>query len=134
VGTVRIQKNVLQAIIHHAQAEAPRECCGLLSGEADVITRHQAMRNILSSRVRYEMDSRELFAFFKDLRVAQRAHLGIYHSHPASHAYPSRTDIDESFYPDCAYFIVSLKDPANPQVRAFRIVDGSVEELRVIEV
>jgi proteasome lid subunit RPN8/RPN11 len=103
-------------------------------GQGDVITVHQPMKNVLESNVRYAMDTRELFQFFKNLRAGNQRHLGIYHSHPASEAYPSETDVRESFYPDCAYFIVSLRNSGSPQVRAFQIANADVAELEIIEV
>ena len=131
MATVQIQKEILEAIVRHAEAEAPRECCGLLMGRGEIITHHQPMKNVLESTVRYAMDTRELFQFFKNLRAASQKHLGIYHSHPLSDAYPSETDVRESFYPDCAYFIVSLKNPRSPLVRAFRLVNDGAEELAI---
>ena len=131
MATVQIQKEILEAIVRHAELEAPRECCGLLMGEDEIITHHQPMKNVLESTVRYAMDARELFQFFKNLRAANQKHLGIYHSHPLSDAYPSETDVRESFYPDCAYFIVSLKNPRSPLVRAFRLVNDGAEELAI---
>ncbi len=133
MDVVRIKKPVLQAIINHALVQAPLECCGLLAGETELITHHRPMNNLLHSPVRYAMDPRELFQFFKDLRASNERHLGIYHSHPSSEARPSRIDIEESFYPDCAYLIISLAEPHSPQVRAFQIQNGAVAELEMIE-
>ena len=134
MATIKIQKPVLEAVVRHAQEQAPLECCGLLMGPGDVITIHQPMRNVLESKVRYAMEPRELFQFFKNLRAANQRHLGIYHSHPASEAYPSETDVRESFYPNCAYFIVSLRTSGSPEVRAFQIANAVVAELEIIEV
>lgn len=131
---VQIKSEILEAIVRHALEESPRECCGLLMGKDEVITHHRPMKNVLESNVRYAMEARALFQFFKDIRAANQKHLGIYHSHPATAAYPSETDVRESFYPDCAYFIISLKGPGLPEVRAFRILSGSVKELEVVEV
>jgi proteasome lid subunit RPN8/RPN11 len=134
MATIQIKKSVLEAVVRHAQEGAPLECCGLLMGRGDIITVHQPMKNALESTVRYAMEPRELFQFFKNLRAADQKHLGIYHSHPASEAYPSETDVRESFYPDCAYFIVSLQNSGSPQVRAFQIANADVAELEIIEV
>ena len=131
MATVQIKTEILEAIVRHAEEEAPRECCGLLMGQGEIITHHRPMKNVLASNVRYEMEAQALFQFFKDLRAANQKHLGIYHSHPASEAYPSETDVRESFYPDCTYFIVSLKNPNLPLVRAFRLLSKGVEELAV---
>ena len=131
---VQIKREILEAIVRHAEDEAPRECSGLLVGQGETITHHRPMKNVLESNVRYEMEARELFQFFKNLRAANQKHLGIYHSHPVSEAYPSETDVRESFYPDCAYFIVSLKNPHSPLVRAFRLAGDGAEELVISEV
>ena len=130
---VGIKKNILTQMIQHAQAESPLECCGLLSGQDEVISDLHQMRNHVRSPVRFEIDPLELFQFFKGLRTAGKAHLGIYHSHLSTDPYPSATDLEESFYPDCAYFIVSLKDPRSPQVRAFQIDHQRVQELEISE-
>ena len=129
--TVQIKREILEAIVRHAEEEAPRECCGLLTGPGEIITHHRPMKNVLESNVRYAMDARELSQFFRILREANQKHLGIYHSHPVSEAYPSETDVRESFYPDCAYFIVSLKNPHSPLIRAFRLPGDGTEELAI---
>jgi proteasome lid subunit RPN8/RPN11 len=64
--------------------------------------------------------------------------LVIYHSHVASEAYPSPTDIRLSqwqgtdpptdLYPGAFYVLVSLKDRNNPAVRAYQIHAGEVTE------
>ena len=134
MAAVRIEASVLQEICHHAQAHAPLECCGLLSGDSDVITKAHPFRNVLRSSVRFEMDPRDLFHFFKELRSSNSRHLGIYHSHPASEAYPSETDISESYYPDCSYFIISLRGSESPKARAFLIKAAAVEELEILTI
>jgi len=125
---VLISKEILEAMVQHAREEAPLECCGLLTGAGEQITHLTRMNNVLRSDRRYSMDPKSLFSFFKHLRSVRLKHLGIYHSHPSSEAYPSRIDVDECYYPECAYLIVSLKDTQSPSVRAFSISDQSVAE------
>jgi [CysO sulfur-carrier protein]-S-L-cysteine hydrolase len=55
----------------------------------------------------------------------------IYHSHTATEAYPSRTDIALAAEPGAHYVIVSTRDPERAELRAFRIVDGIVTEEEV---
>ena len=133
IQIVQIKKNVLNQMIQHAQAEAPLECCGLLSGQYEVISDLHKISNHVKSTVRFEMDPLELFLFFKRLRAAGDTHLGIYHSHPSTEAYPSATDIEESLYPNCTYFIVSLKDLSLPQIRAFQIEGTKVSRVEIHE-
>ncbi|MEW5978062.1 MAG: M67 family metallopeptidase [Acidobacteriota bacterium] len=128
---VRIRAPLVDEMVQHALRDAPWECCGLLAGKATDITVLKAMANVLQSPVRYAMESKALLLFFKELRTQGLRHLGIYHSHPSSEAYPSATDVSESFYPECSYFIVSLRTPESPQVRAFSITDGRVSEQRI---
>jgi proteasome lid subunit RPN8/RPN11 len=132
---VAIKKEILEAIVQHAREEAPLECCGLLMGASETITHQRRMVNVLRSPNRYSIDPQALFDFFRDLRPLQLRHLGIYHSHPASEAYPSKTDVDESYYPDCTYFIVSLEDAQSPSIRAFELAHRSIQEkeLQVID-
>lgn len=129
---VQIEAAIVDSMVEHARLEAPLECCGLLTGQAGRITHLRRMRNLVQSPVRYEMVPGELFQFFKGLRGSGLQHLGIYHSHPSSEAYPSATDIAQAFYPDCTYFILSLLAPRSPSVRAFAIREGVVAE-RAIE-
>ena len=125
---VQIEAAVIDSMLEHARLETPLECCGLLMGQAGRITRLRRMRNLAQSPIRYEMAPGELFRFFRDLRGSGLQHLGIYHSHPSSEAYPSATDIAQAFYPDCIYVILSLVAPGAPSVRAFSIMESVVAE------
>ena len=52
----------------------------------------------------------------------------IYHSHTATEAYPSRTDISYASEPNAHYVLVSTRDAENAEIRSYRIVDGVVTE------
>jgi proteasome lid subunit RPN8/RPN11 len=52
----------------------------------------------------------------------------IYHSHTATEAHPSRTDIALASEPAAHYLLVSTREPHVTEVRSFRIVDGRVTE------
>jgi proteasome lid subunit RPN8/RPN11 len=60
----------------------------------------------------------------------------IYHSHTATEAYPSRTDVTYASEPNAHYVLVSTRavDDGAPEIRSYRIVDGEVaeEEVRVV--
>jgi proteasome lid subunit RPN8/RPN11 len=62
----------------------------------------------------------------------------IVHSHVASPARPSPTDLRESHYPEALYLLVSLDpaeaDPATgaESLRAWRIVGGGVHEVELV--
>ena len=52
----------------------------------------------------------------------------IYHSHTATEAYPSRTDVSFAGEPGAHYLLVSTREPDVTEVRSFRILDGVVTE------
>jgi proteasome lid subunit RPN8/RPN11 len=58
----------------------------------------------------------------------------VYHSHTATEAYPSRTDIAYASEPDAHYLLVSTRDLESAEIRSFRIVDGVVteEEVKIV--
>jgi proteasome lid subunit RPN8/RPN11 len=59
----------------------------------------------------------------------------IYHSHTATQAYPSRTDVSYAGEPGAHYLLVSTADPDTEEIRSFRIVDSVIteEEVKVTE-
>ena len=119
MSLVRISAEVLEQMIDHARSEYPVECCGLLSGRGGAIDGIRPTRNQRQSAQEFFVPVRELFDFFKDLRRNGREHLGVYHSHPRSDAYPSVRDTAEFHYPEVSYWVISLRPP-EPEVRCFR--------------
>jgi len=67
----------------------------------------------------------------REMRAKDLQLLGIYHSHPRGENRPSRTDIEQAFYPDTPYFILSPLPDAPQLVRVFLIRDGEVTEITV---
>jgi proteasome lid subunit RPN8/RPN11 len=59
----------------------------------------------------------------------------IYHSHTATEAYPSRTDVSFAGEPGAHYVLVSTREPDVDEIRSFRIVDSEVTEepVRVVD-
>jgi proteasome lid subunit RPN8/RPN11 len=116
------------AMVAHAKEEAPNECCGyarMTDGRVDEVFRAE---NLRASPYGYEIDPRSLLAA-NDLDDEGHG-VAIYHSHPRSAAEPSQTDINLAHYPHWRYLIVSLADA--PEVRAWRIQDGRVEEEDIV--
>ena len=113
-------------MIAHARRSAPLECCGLLVGTPERIDESVATRNVASHPSRYRIDPEAHIELNRRLRGTGRAVVGAYHSHPSSAAEPSARDVDEAYYPEFVYVIVSLADPDAPRVGAYRIIRGSV--------
>jgi [CysO sulfur-carrier protein]-S-L-cysteine hydrolase len=117
-------------MVEHARRDYPNECCGMVSGKAMVATHVYSLRNAAASPFLYEIDRDDLKKVIEIENDGEEL-IAIYHSHTHTEAFPSQTDIRLAYYPESAYLIVSLADPAGPSVRAFRIVDGEVTEMEV---
>ena len=122
---MRIRRTVLDAMVAHARADAPLECCGLLIGSGEEIGEAWAAANLRRSEVSFVVDPADHFAAIRRARSTGREVVGAYHSHPRSPAHPSETDVRDANDPALLHVIVSLKDP-DPEVRAYRIQDGLV--------
>ena len=106
-------------IIDHARKDHPDEACGVIAGPvgSDTPVRFVPMQNSLEQlRVWREMDDSDEEAVV------------IYHSHTATQAYPSRTDISYASEPQAHYVLVSTRDEPRTEFRSYRIVDGEVTE------
>lgn len=127
---VSITDAVRAAIEEHARRAHPAECCGLLSGNSGVITDIHPLRNDADRpETRYFATPEDLFAAMRRIRESNRVLLGIYHSHPRTHAYPSASDVEMAFYPEAFYFIISLEPKI--ELRAFRIEGSRIENVTV---
>ena len=128
---LRIGKQYADDMIAHTSEEDPNECCGILAGSNARVERVYRASNIDKSPVTYTIDPQDMSRIFREADEAGISVLGFYHSHTFSEAYPSVTDIKlapPSDWFDFLYVIVSLADPANPVLRAFRITDKRVED------
>lgn len=125
-----ISQRVLDDILQHAHETQPHECCGILVGHDGRILESARAANLSSHPSRYEIDPRDHFAVRRAARNRGLAVLGFYHSHPHSEPIPSETDRAEAVYDDVTYLIAGRSAGAW-SVRAFRIVNGAVEEVRL---
>lgn len=128
---LKIKKTDLQDICEHCTREYPNEACGILAGRNGVVERVYRMINAEPGRNFYVMDPQEQFAVMRDLRQAGLDLVGIYHSHTASEAYPSPSDVALAYYPESVYLIVSLLDRENPRIQGYTIVEGEITEVPV---
>ena len=116
---MKITKEASDAIVAHAREALPDECCGLLIGTPARIERAHRARNLDASPKRFLIDPRDHFAAIHAARAIGLDIVGVYHSHPATPAMPSPTDLSEAMYSQYVYVIVSPRiDPA--EVRLFR--------------
>ena len=125
---MKLEQKFIDEMVAHAREEAPNECCGIIAGEDGRATKLFRARNSEASPYRYSVDSSDLFRIHREVEANGWSFLAIYHSHTASEAYPSATDVRLAFWPESYYILVSLEDAENPVVRAFRILDSEASE------
>ena len=125
---MRIPRQIYEEMLDHAREEAPNECCGLIGGSDGVARTAYRARNAEASPLRYNLDPQDQFRIMSEMEEKGEELSAIYHSHTASPAYPSQTDINLAAYPDALYLIVSLADEERT-LRGFRIEDGEVTEV-----
>jgi proteasome lid subunit RPN8/RPN11 len=128
-----IARDLLDRVIAHARADHPDEACGVIAGPAgsDRPDRFVAMTNAERSPTFYRFDSMEQLQVWREMDDKDEEPVVIYHSHTATEAYPSRTDISYAMEPGAHYLLVSTREPDDAEVRSFRILDGAVTEEQV---
>jgi proteasome lid subunit RPN8/RPN11 len=123
---LRISQSVIDDMLAHAREAAPNECCGLLVGSRRGVGRSVRARNIEESPTRFRIDPSDHFAAIHAARAEGLRVIGAYHSHPATAALPSPSDIAEATGgSEFVYVIVSLKQSSG-NVFAYRLKHGNV--------
>ncbi|MGW0007404.1 Mov34/MPN/PAD-1 family protein [Nocardia grenadensis] len=125
-----IRADLVDAMVAHARADHPDEACGIIAGRegSDRPERFVAMMNAERSPTFYRFDSGEQLKVWRAMDDADEEPVVIYHSHTATEAYPSRTDISYASEPGAHYVLISTRDAARHELRSYRIVDGEVTE------
>jgi [CysO sulfur-carrier protein]-S-L-cysteine hydrolase len=128
-----IGSDLVEAIVAHARRDHPDEACGVIAGPAgsDRPVRLVPMANAERSPTFYRFDSLEQLAVWREMDERDEEPIVIYHSHTATEAYPSRTDVVYAAEPAAHYVLVSTREPDNVEIRSFRIIDGDVTEEEV---
>ena len=118
-----IPAEVRSALVEHAEAELPNEACGLIVLRDGRSERFVAGRNTVASPYRFELEVDPETWFLED----EGYELAVFHSHPASPARPSRTDVESiGLWEGRPYVILSLR---TGDLAGWRIADGRVESL-----
>jgi proteasome lid subunit RPN8/RPN11 len=135
---LRIAQETYDAIVAHAKKDHPDEACGIVAGPegSDRPERFVPMLNAARSPTFYEFDPVDLLALYKQMWANDEEPVVVYHSHTATEAYPSRTDVGLANEPDAHYVLVSTREHGNSpgpvELRSYRIVDGEVTEEDVV--
>jgi [CysO sulfur-carrier protein]-S-L-cysteine hydrolase len=125
-----IARELYDKIVAHARADHPDEACGVLAGPAGSgrPERFIAMTNAERSPTFFCFDSAEQFRVWREMDERDEEPVVIYHSHTATEAYPSRTDIALAAEPAAHYVLVSTRDEQATEFRSYRIGGNAVTE------
>ena len=142
--TVDISRSLVDEMIAHAREDLPNEACGIVHAKDGQPVSVHRVTNVAASPYRFEMHGIEQMQLEQSRDDAGETLFAIYHSHVASPAYPSQTDVRMAFfppgevdqapaYPEALYILVSLaEDP--PPVHAYHIREGGVIEEQPIAI
>jgi proteasome lid subunit RPN8/RPN11 len=129
-----IRQALVDDMVAHARRDHPDEACGVIAGPAgsDSPERFIPMVNAARSPTFYEFSPTDLLALYRELDDRDEEPVVIYHSHTATEAYPSRTDIALAGEPEAHYVLISTRETGNVdgpyELRSFRIREGDVTE------
>ncbi|GAB2850082.1 M67 family metallopeptidase [Actinocorallia aurea] len=133
-----VTRDIVDKIVAHARADHPDEACGVVAGPlgSDRPERFVPMENAERSPTFYRFDSMEQLKVWREMDDRDEEPVVIYHSHTATEAYPSRTDISYASEPNAHYVLVSTREEDDAEFRSYRIVDGVVteEEVQIVDV
>ena len=122
---------MVDQVLAHARRDHPDECCGVIAGKAGVATRLFEMDNAERSPTGFAFDSAQWLQVYRDIDDADEEPLVVYHSHTATEAYPSRTDVRWSATAGFPHWLLVSTRADEDEVRAFTIADGVVSEQEV---
>ena len=111
---IRIEAESWAAMVAHARATYPNECCGAMLGSTDgenkLVRVAMPLDNAFegAQAARYELRPEDLLAADRAARERRMDLIGIYHSHPDCDAYFSKTDLQNSC-PWYSFVVLSIQ-------------------------
>lgn len=134
---LRLKADLVDQMVAHARRDHPDEACGVIAGpDYSRPNRFIPMVNAARSPTFYEFDSADLLRLYRDMDDRDEVPAVVYHSHTATQAYPSRTDIAYAQEPEAHYVLISTRETGTQdgpyELRSFHIVEGVVTEDTVI--
>ena len=127
-----LQSDISEMLISHAEAEYPRECCGILLGECD--GERKTVRRMIKTKNEVG-DDRETAHFRIDPLAVAKAErepleiLGFYHSHPDCEAIPSAEDVLHMIAGH-SYLIISVRNGKCTDMRVFERISQTSDEIK----
>ena len=135
--SVTLPAELVEAIVEHLRSAYPNEGCGIIVGDRSPALggsprRFVPLENASRSPLRFTIDPAELQALEDELDRHDENYWAIVHSHVASRAYPSQTDVAATeLYVNQLHLVVSLADE-EPDLGIFRIVDGVIHPVELL--
>jgi proteasome lid subunit RPN8/RPN11 len=136
IESARLPRAIVNQLLHHAQQAPDSEVCGLIGGKDGVPSRCYPVANVAATPQRlFAMDPAQQIAAMRSMRERGEELFAIYHSHPASPALPSATDLAQANYPETLYLIISLQTRGVLEMQGFALRDNGVKEvpLEIVE-
>ena len=138
LDAIEIPRSIVDAMIAHAREDLPNEACGIVHAKGGAPVSVHRVTNVAASPYRFEMHGVEQMRLEMARDEAGETLFAIYHSHVASPAYPSQTDVRMAFfppgetdrepaYPGTFYLLVSLAE-GPPPLHTYYIHSGGVIE------
>ena len=126
---LELPRSVVDEVVALAVEAYPYEACGLIAGAPGdtAVSRFYRCRNAAESARVYTVDPLDHLHAERDAEAQGWEIIGVVHSHTHTAAFPSPTDVAEAPDPAWHYAIVSLQHD-EPDLRSFRIMDGTVTE------
>ena len=128
---LELPQEMVDRVVAHARRDHPDECCGVIAGVDGAATRLFEMTNAERSPTGFVFDSAEWLRVYRDIDDADEEPVAVYHSHTATEAYPSRTDVRWSATAGFPHWLLVSTRSEELELRSFTIQDGVVTEEQV---
>ena len=129
---MRLSTEQRDAVIDHARAEAPNECCGVVAVRDGTAVAVHRLENAAASPFRFEVDGIALHRLLTEIEDAGDELGVIYHSHTRSEPVPSQTDVNfAAHWPGVEWLIVGTAGGGEAILRSYLIDGGDVREVAV---
>ena len=137
--SLSLSQVLIDEMVAHARDDLPNECCGVIGRGVDGALTLWRATNDQASPWRFNIPPQQLMHLYNAIDDVDGDLLVIYHSHVASEARPSPTDLNIARLHKGAqewpyWVLVSLADEP-PSVRAWRIDHGDQPDtVRAVEI
>lgn len=123
-ATLQMKSDVYHRLVAEGKAAHPYEYSALLAGRDSTVTLHLPAPQSEATLHTFAWSGPTLLTSLRLIQEAGLQWVGVFHTHPASPAIPSSSDLAGWHYPALSYWIASLLQPDSPDVRAYQFVDG----------